>query len=398
MPGPDRELDRADFDHVLVGGGLQNGLIALALRAAQPAARIAIVERGPALGGNHTWCFHDSDLPADARPWIDPLIEHRWTSHEVAFPAHHRVLAGGYAGITSQHFARVVTAALAGDQHAILLGAEAVTVDGSGVEVVHGGQRLRLGARTVVDARGPDAAAGGDAGYQVFWGREIATAGPHGVERPILMDATVEQIGGYRFVYVLPLAADRLLVEDTYFADSPALDAGALRARVDAYVAARGWRVAAIVREESGVLPLPWRMTPPPPPADSEPIVAGYRGGFFHPVTGYSFPIALRLARAIATGDRDAIRAVARQQTRQLGFALRLNKMLFRWFAPGHRYHVLERFYRLPEPTIRRFYALELTGLDRARILVGRPPRGLSWRAALGARPLSPAPSSGGAS
>jgi lycopene beta-cyclase len=72
---------------------------------------------------------------------------------------------------------------------------------------------------------------------------------------------------------------------------------------------------------------------------------------------------------------------------------------LFRWFAPEHRYHVLERFYRLPEPTIRRFYALELTALDRARILVGRPPRGLSWRAALGAGPPSssstPAPSEG---
>ena len=65
---------------------------------------------------------------------------------------------------------------------------------------------------------------------------------------------------------------------------------------------------------------------------------------------------------------------------RQLAFALRLNRMLFGWFAPADRYHVLERFYRLPEPVIRRFYALATTPVDRARILIGRPPRGLSLR------------------
>jgi lycopene beta-cyclase len=35
---------------------------------------------------------------------------------------------------------------------------------------------------------------------------------------------------------------------------------------------------------------------------------------------------------------------------------------------------VLERFYRLPEPLVHRFYAGRLTFLDRARILSGRPP------------------------
>jgi hypothetical protein len=38
----------------------------------------------------------------------------------------------------------------------------------------------------------------------------------------------------------------------------------------------------------------------------------------------------------------------------------------------------------LPEVSIRRFYALELTAWDRARILVGRPPRGLSLSAMFG--------------
>jgi len=79
-----------------------------------------------------------------------------------------------------------------------------------------------------------------------------------------------------------------------------------------------------------------------------------------------------------------ALAALATAHGRQLRFAFRLNHMLFNWFPPAQRFHVLERFYRLPEPVVRRFYALELTAIDRARILVGRPPRGLSVRAALG--------------
>ena len=49
------------------------------------------------------------------------------------------------------------------------------------------------------------------------------------------MDATVPQRDGFRFMYVLPLAEDRLLVEDTTFSDSPRLDQEALRESVHEY-------------------------------------------------------------------------------------------------------------------------------------------------------------------
>src|SRR6185369_1699711 len=86
------------------------------------------------------------------------------------------------------------------------------------------------------------------------------------------------------------------------------------------------------------------------------PIVAGYQGGWFHPTTGYSFPVALRVAAFLAH-EADQPDAAARWQRlvadhrRQIGFALRLNRMLFRWFAPDRRHHVLARFYRFPEAT-----------------------------------------------
>jgi lycopene beta-cyclase len=109
-------------------------------------------------------------------------------------------------------------------------------------------------------------------------------------------------------------------------------------------------------------------------------LLGGYAGGLFHPTTGYSLPVALRLARALVRCDGDAtelertLADVAQQQR----FACWLNRLLFRAFAPRDRHRVLERFYRLPEATIARFYALESTSLDRARIICGKPPKGFS--------------------
>jgi hypothetical protein len=42
---------------VLVGDGLGNALIALALLPRRPATRTALVEQQATLGGNHIWCF-----------------------------------------------------------------------------------------------------------------------------------------------------------------------------------------------------------------------------------------------------------------------------------------------------------------------------------------------------
>ena len=363
-----------DFDYAIVGGGLQAGLIALAVRAEQPRARIAIVEAGNALGGNHTWCCHAGDLGA-GMAWTEPLVVGRWPGYDVMFPAHRRTLDSPYAYVTSVRLDSAVRPVL--DE--LWLGEPATLIEEHRVAT----RSRALTATVVIDARGPDRLPTDRTGWQTFVGREVIVRG-HGLERPIVMDATVAQRGGFRFMYVLPLAPDRLLVEDTAFADSPYLDVGAGRATIAAYARVRGWQIDEVVREETGVLPLPLELAVTPP--KQSPLVAGYAGGWFHPVTGYSFPIAARLAAFIASTPPDelfgpAFAAHAAAHQAQLGFATRLNRMLFGWFPPARRYHVLERFYRLPEARIRRFYALEMTAFDRARIFLGKPPQGLSLKA-----------------
>ena len=372
------------YDYVLVGGGLQSALVALALRARRPQATLALVEREKHLGGNHTWSFHDGDVAPASLAWLEPLVAHRWDGYDVFFPGSKRRLDHGYASLTSTRLDAVLRRVLAdAPGSALLLEAEVVELSAERA-VLRDGRELR--GTVVVDARGPEASPNVPGrGYQKFLGLEVRLAHPAPGMRPILMDATVEQKDGVRFVYVLPFAPDRLLIEDTYYSDSPALHRDVLRARVHAYAAARGLVVDEVVREETGVLPIPWAATPPVPGKGA--VRAGYAGGFFHPTTGYSLPVAVRVAERLAAGPPegagdDALASLAREHAGQARFCRLLNWLLFCAYPPGERWQVLERFYRLPEATIRRFYALELTLADRARLLLGRPPRGLSWRAA----------------
>jgi lycopene beta-cyclase len=242
----------------------------------------------------------------------------------------------------------------------------------------------RVEARKVIDCRGQgDALAHLEGGWQVFMGRHMRTQTPHGVTRPVIMDASVEQHDGYRFVYVLPLGAHDVFIEDTYYRDDPVLDRRALGARIDAFARAAGWD-GQIVSNETGLLPV---ITGGDFGAFADtgaiPGVAraGVAGGFTHPLTSYTLPIAvenaLLIAREIALpGDQLAalLRSRARAHWKGNGFYRLLARMLFGAAAPAERYRVLARFYTLPAGLVERFYAGTSTLRDRLRILAGRPP------------------------
>jgi lycopene beta-cyclase len=226
----------------------------------------------------------------------------------------------------------------------------------------------------VIDARGPvvSQAARPACGFLKFLGLDVQLAAPCELVQPILMDATVPQRDGFRFFYVLPLRPDCLLIEDNYYADGRTFDPEALRREVLAYAEHKGWKVRSFLREESGVLPLPFSSSPPVPA--SSPLVAGYQGGWFHPATTYSLPIALRLADYVSSvspaslfGPRFA--ALCAEQRRQAAFCQRLNWLLFRGSPVAGRWRIMSAFYTHPEQTLQRFYSLSLTAGDRARIL-----------------------------
>ena len=366
-------------DLAIVGGGLAGGLIALALAKTRPELRLRLIEAGEALGGNHRWSWFASDLSQEGTVLMEAFPATRWDAgYNVAFPAHHRTLPTPYRSLASADFHARLMRDLPAE--AVRLSSEVKALDAEGVTL---GTGERISAGAVIDCRTFAPSPHLNGGWQVFMGRHLRTGAPHGVSRPTIMDATVEQHDGYRFVYVLPLSEREIFIEDTYYNDGPALDQTALSARIDAYCAAHGW-TGEVVGEETGVLPVitgggfaAFRREQHIPGVAR----AGAGAGFTHPLTSYTLPFAVETALAMARAPEfsgPVLAAMLEQRAqdhwRTTGFYRKLGAMLFAAALPHERYRVFERFYRLPEPLIERFYAARSTAADKLRILCGRPP------------------------
>ena len=367
--------DTRTTDLLIVGGGLTGGLVALAVAQRRPQVRVTIVEAAPRLGGNHIWSFFQSDVAPEDHWLVAPLICHRWEGHEVRFPAYARTLEGHYCSIESERLDAHVRATLPAER---IVTATVASLDPRGATLADGS---RIEAAALIDTRGArDLPV--DLGWQKFLGQVLRLDAPHGLERPVIMDATVDQSEGYRFVYVLPFGPRAIFVEDTYYSTDPGVDAGLLRRRIADYAAAQGWTIAAVEREEMAALPIAmggqyreiW-------PARDRVPRAGMAAGLFHPMTGYSLPDAVRTATFIAGSAaltsaqlRSDLRARAQKAWEDRSFYRVLARMLFRAADPPERYRLLQHFYRLDETLVARFYAGQSTFFDRARILAGKPP------------------------
>lgn len=377
--------DTRKLDVVLVGGGLANSLAALRLASLRPQLRTLILERDESPPRGQTWCLFQSDVHPETWAWLKQTFAHLWPGYEVAFPAHRRHLQTPYACITGESLQAAVEAAGV----AVRRGAEAARIGPDSVELANGEV---LQAPLVIDGRGARPSAQLDLAWQKFVGLVVELKRPHGLSQPIVMDATVRQADGYRFLYALPFGVNRLLVEDTRYSDGPELDTVALETEVLRYARGRGWSVAEVIQRERGVLPVALGGDIAAYWAEADPQVPqlGMRAALFHPTTGYSLPEAARSAELVANApqlDSRTVAALLRERSLQLwrgrGFYRALNRMLFLAAEPDDRYRVLERFYRLPQPLVERFYAARLTTADKLRILTGRPP--VSMRRAMAA-------------
>jgi len=361
----------------ILGGGLAGGLIALALAKARPEISVLLVEAGESFGGNHIWSFFGSDVDKAGRALTDPLVAHRWQGYDVHFPRHSRALTTPYCSITSEMLDARLREAL--PQQSLLTDARIIEA-GSERFALADGRSFTAGG--VIDARGTGSLPHMAGGWQKFLGQVLRLGAPHGLSRPVVMNARVEQVDGYRFVYCLPISETEIFVEDTYYSDAPDLEREALSARISAYAQTQGWQVQKIEREEIGVLPVVaagdfdafW-------PGDDPLARAGTRAALFHPLTSYSLPLAVRTALAIsALPDFSgpvlarATRDMARENWHKGRYDRMLARMLFSAAAPEDRWPILERFYRLPEPLIERFYASQGSAADKLRIIAGKPP------------------------
>lgn len=379
----------APHDVVIVGGGLAGGLIALALHRHAPGCRFLVVEAGRTLGGHHRWSWFETDIAAPARPLMAGFHLNGWDAgYDITFPALARTLPTSYRSLASAEFHRALMEELPSES--VMLEAKAAHLDAGGVTLAGG---KRIAARRVIDCRPFRSSKHLGGGWQVFLGQHFKCEEPHGLTRPVIMDASVDQVApygneaAYRFVYVLPLSEDEVFIEDTYYADQPKMDADVLKGRVAEYAHRNGWK-GEVVDQEAGILPVISGGNFGAALAEIAipgVALAGARGGFSHPLTSYTLPFAAENALAIArllarrpdcSGEDLAAfcHRRAKRHWRATAYYRMLSRMLFEAAEPGNRVVVFEHFYALKGQLVERFYAGRSTWPDRLRILTGKPP------------------------
>lgn len=334
-------MSNAQADMIIVGAGLSGLLTAWRCLDVNPDLTITIIEAADKIAGDHTWSFNLTDVDESLREWIKPFIAYQWDSYDVKFPKRERTLDITYCTGNSETLRACVQPHIDSGRLQVKLNTRVKELEADYV-ILENDQKLQT--TCVLDARGFEPNENVFLGYQKFVGRTIRTKTPHGLTRPIIMDATVAQLGGYRFVYCLPFTEHEVLVEDTYYTDGPELSENEVTGRIDDYINAKGWGAHELVRQEKGVLPI--TLAVDENKRGHLQNVIGIKGGFYHAVTGYSFPNAISLAEAIsyeiwnlgaAHFGNSQIDEESQFHYNKETFLRLLNRMLFRAAKPEER-------------------------------------------------------------
>jgi lycopene beta-cyclase len=378
------EVGEFDYDLVFAGCGLASGLAAFLIRKEDPSARILLLDAGRPANWDQTWSFqtvpgraHETGsevFRAPDRSWLAPFLSGYWPRYEVRFPGLNRVMNLPYASVRYRSFIQHLKESLGTSYRPVewisKVEPEAVTL--------RDGTMIR--SRCVVDARGWDNAGEyAQSGFQKFVGLQLQLKQPHGLLHPILMDATVPQVDGFRFMYVLPWDNTSILLEDTHYSRDPTLDFELYRKEILNYAQQKSWIVERVLGSEQGSLPIPL-FGQERPETGAMPTI-GVRAGLFHPTTGYSIYEAIMIAEWLARESSWAAKDLSKklnqftsERWRQHEFYRRLNNMLFLASVDHQRYRVLEKFYEHEEGLVARFYSGQTSARDKLAILSGKPP------------------------
>ncbi|HWT13457.1 MAG TPA: lycopene beta-cyclase CrtY [Allosphingosinicella sp.] len=355
---------------LIAGGGLAGCLAALALARLRPDVPLLVVEERERFGGERFRFLFRTELDGEARALVAPLVEQAWPGFYVAFPGMTRNLKGELGGFSPPALHRAMMAALKPEQYR--LGVKAVAVREDGI-VLDGGETIK--AQGAIDARGAANLSMLDLLYETRVERVIRLKGPHGLDRPVLVDATLDQGAGFSFVQTFPLGTHRLRIAKALVSERAQPDEAA-EARLDHYLTLRGWRTEEVETRTAQSRPLPmggdfaafWRL------GGARVAKLGLRGGFLQPASGRSVADAARAALLLAE-QRDfsggALHDLFEEQAKQLWKKRDYQRSLVAALAaakPGERRGLMARLYRLEPGLVTRLHADQAGMIERLRI------------------------------
>lgn len=363
-----------DVEIAILGGGCAG--LSVATRLAGTDVGFAVVEPRTAYHDDRAWSFWRT---ADD-PFRD-CVRAAWTRWTVAGPR--GLVTRGSAAMPYQTVAAgaFYQKALSTIDHAaqgqVMLGTKAITTTQAGGAMRVDTDAGAFTARHVIDARPPQQRP--DFG-QYFLGKEIACGrAVFDPDTVPLMHFRQGYSDGVDFLYILPFAPDRALVEVTSFAKTrPA------HQRFETWLAAEidalGVGAYDVLREEAGALPMQVGFADPPEPGV---VRVGLGGGAARPSTGYAFQRiqgqADTLCRQIAAGMPPHLPA----EPPMTRFMDRVFLQVLRT-APDRGPALLESLFRNAAPErLERFLSGSLRMADRLAVMTSLPPAPFLRAAAL---------------
>ena len=194
---------------LIAGGGIAGCLAALAMARFRPEIPLLIVEEKARFGGDRFRALFAAEIEGEERALVAPIVGQRWPGYYVAFPGLSRKFKAELGGIAPDAVHKDMVSTLRPDQYR--LGTKVVAVREDAL-VLDGGEEIK--AEGAIDARGAANLSMLDLLYEARLERDYKLAAPHGIDRPVLVDATAETGNGLAFIQLFPLGPDRLLVAD----------------------------------------------------------------------------------------------------------------------------------------------------------------------------------------
>lgn len=349
---------------LIAGGGVAGSLAALVMARQRPEVPMLLVGEGESFGGERTLILLDEGLADEECELLRPLAEKSWDGFYVALPGRSRKLKLRCHAVTPARIDAAVREALRPEQ--MRTDARIVAVRDTNL-ILHGGEQIE--GDGALDAR----SWAHQTTLELAWRKSLARTyrfkAPHRVDLPVLFDATLEGEEGGGWFACIPFDERTLLIERVELERTPELDEAAAGARLDDYVARRGWGKGERLGEERGSVPVAlggdfgayWRI------GGARVAKIGTRGGFFHPVTGSPLPDSLGAA-LLLTQQRDFRGEALHDLYEEAATALWRKRELERGFNRGG-WGALEALYGLEGALIGRFFAGEMGLFDRRKIM-----------------------------
>ncbi len=368
------------YEYVILGAGCAGLSLCYYLLESEVEAPILILDRKTRFDDDRTWCFWDVE---------DTLFSHleirnwnSWSVHDGARDIFHTSQAYSYRCITAASFYEYALKNIAKHTNVKLqLGADVEGYEERGAETRVSTADRTYQASYVFDGRGLSSGskifetARREAVWipQQFTGLRLRTARP--VFDPsscTLMDFSVSQERGLRFMYVLPFGEREALVENVYLSE-PGIARETYRTEISEYLrdtyglAPQDYIVDG---EERGYIPMTDYQFPR---RIGRAYSIGMLGGQTRPSTGYTFLRIQRYCRALARSLTERGASPLRIESRRFDI---LDQVFLRFMMryPERCPSVYARMFgRVPPEPLVRFLTEKSTLTDELSLVMALP-------------------------